>query len=169
MQNQIFYLCSTYIDSPVDGTSPERLQEYFWSHLFSRTRLLPHHQVQAVTLPLEAGGTLWLLWLMDDIWLLRLGGHSSHSFCVVFSLATQVPRCEKAQETRRRTKAEASVQLPASQRVMKEHRPQVSPPSWCCVWHRWVFPTQSCPHCRYGRKEKKIVTFTPLSFMIVFT
>ena len=35
MQNQIiFYLCSTYIDSPVGGTSPKSLQEYFWSHLF---------------------------------------------------------------------------------------------------------------------------------------
>ena len=34
MQNQIiFYLCSTYIDSPVGGTSPKCLQEYFWSHL----------------------------------------------------------------------------------------------------------------------------------------
>lgn len=35
MQNQIiFYLCSTYIDSLVGGTSPKSLQEYFWSHLF---------------------------------------------------------------------------------------------------------------------------------------
>lgn len=126
-------------------------------------------------LPLNSGRTLWLLQLIDTIWLLRPGHKRQYSFRLVFSLGmltlgTQTPCHEEAwatwsrppgfnQDSRPQPSSSWGVALAADPTAL----------SWAAtadaMKQRLVFPIESWPRVQIyeGKIKEDCSCFRPLS------